>query len=514
MARGSREKRVENRRTAAAGGFAAGLSITLKIVLFTASCYVFVVSLYLIASWAGVVHLPKAPLGIQAKWWLGIVQILVISAAATIATKLFLTDRIEEIKGFITKIGTRNFSRRIAVDKGDELAEIAASLNEMASRIGRLYDDKMRAIKNTAGAKGDGYDKKRLEALVKDFSILYEIGQHVNSTIEISELYRTLIEVLPKRIDLHKFAILMVDDKKEFLNVEAAYGFENTERIYDLAFRIGEGISGEAALKGEIIYLPNVSADKRFLHYRGESIEQGSFISIPLRLKSDILGVMNCSRSQKDAFSQEDIRLLTLVANQIALAAQNAKLYTKTRELSVRDELTGLYNRRHFQGVLQMEWKRATRFKRPLSLLMVDIDHFKEFNDTLGHRHGDKVLKLISELISKNLREVDTVARFGGEEFVVLLPDTDREGAVVVGEKLRRIVQTEHFEEDHRHILPLTISVGISVFPDDAKEMDDLIDHADIALYEAKDGGRNRVIVYATPEELSQDLEGLPFMTN
>lgn len=287
-----------------------------------------------------------------------------------------------------------------------------------------------------------------------------------------------------------------MDEKKEFLNVRSAAGFKYPKRMQNISFRIGEGISGEVAKKGKMIYLPDVEEEPRFLHYRGESVEKGSFLSIPLKYKGRVLGVMNCSRSRKDNFSEEEIRVLTMVTNQIALAVENATLYMKTRELSVRDELTGIYNRRHFQQVLQMEWKRATRFKRPLSLLMIDIDHFKEFNDSFGHPHGDKVLKLIATLLSKNLREVDTIARFGGEEFVVLLPDTDRDGAMVVGEKLRRLVEIERFDEGGRQIMPLTVSVGIAVFPEDAKEMDDLIDHADIALYEAKDGGRNRVSVY------------------
>jgi len=195
------------------------------------------------------------------------------------------------------------------------------------------------------------------------------------------------------------------------------------------------------------------------------------------------------------------------------VAMENAQLHTKTRELSVRDELTALYNRRHFQEVLQMEWKRATRFKRPLSLLMIDIDHFKIFNDTFGHLTGDKVLKTISKLLIKNLREVDTIARFGGEEFVVLLPDTDVEGAQVVGEKIRRIVEGERLSED-RHIMPLTISIGISNFPKDAREMDDLIDHSDVVLYEAKDRGRNQVVTYIEFAEDLNNPSNHPIVTN
>lgn len=503
-------------------------SVAVKIVLFTAIVYLFVMAVYLIGRWFFLFQLPDELWDVEAKWVVWGAQILVLAGAVTVATKLFLVNPINRIKGAIKEVSRGDFFARAEVETHDEIGDLAAHFDQMLTQLTELNADKMQteyelllareelSYKSRLEKRGKviKMDNKALESLVKDFSLLYEIGQCVNSAIEISELYRVLQEVLPKRLNLQKFAILLVDERREFLNIRAAYGFDDTERIYDLAFRIGEGISGEVALEGELIYLPDVEAESKFLHYRGESVEKGSFLSIPLRFRKDILGVMNCSRPAKDGFAGEEIRLLTLVANQIALAVENAQLYTKTRELSVRDELTGLYNRRHFQQVLQMEWKRATRFRRPLSLLMIDIDHFKEFNDTFGHPHGDKVLKLVGSLLARNLREVDTLARFGGEEFVVLLPDTDKMGAHVVGEKLRRLVETERFDEEHRHIMPLTVSVGISVFLEDAREMDDLIDHADVALYEAKDGGRNRVVVYADAAELVSALDRPTLVTD
>jgi len=193
------------------------------------------------------------------------------------------------------------------------------------------------------------------------------------------------------------------------------------------------------------------------------------------------------------------------VAGQVAQALANARLYTRTRELSVRDELTGINNRRHFQQMLQMEWKRAVRFRRQLSLIMLDVDHFKEYNDTFGHLQGDSVLKHIGVLLKKNLREVDTVARFGGEEFVLLLPDTDKRGAVVVAEKVRAVVAGHKFLDDElKDTRRITISAGVATYPDDVGEMEDLIDQADIALYRAKEKGRN-LVECALPMALEAD---------
>lgn len=339
---------------------------------------------------------------------------------------------------------------------------------------------------------------KELEVLVKDLSTLYVIGQSVNSTIDQDELFQNICQHLPRQIGIQEFAILLLDSEHQRLHVKAAWGFPHLERIRAMAFDMGEGVTGLVAQSGRMIYISNVREDLRYMHYRGEHRRTGSFLSVPLNYKGELIGVMNCGRTRVDGFSKNEIKLLQLIANQIALSIANARLYAKTRELSVRDELTGLYNRRHFLHVLQLEWKRASRFHHPLSLLMLDVDHFKKYNDTYGHKEGDRVLKQMGHLLVKTLREVDTLARFGGEEFVVVLPDTDRNGALAVGEKLRRIVEAEKFTLTDQHAIPVTISVGVANYPDDVIMLEDLIDHADMALYDAKDQGRNRVVAYPT----------------
>ncbi len=337
---------------------------------------------------------------------------------------------------------------------------------------------------------------RELEVLVKDLSTLYVIGQSVNSTIDQNELFQTICHNLPRQVGIQEFAVLLLNSEHQRLDVKAAWGFPHLERIKALSFAVGEGVTGLVAQSGRMIYIPDVREDSRYMHYRGEHQKTGSFLSVPLHYKDELIGVMNCGRDRKAGFSKNEIKLLQLVAGQIALSIANSRLYAKTRELSVRDELTGLYNRRHFLHVLQLEWKRASRFHHPLSLLMVDVDHFKKYNDTHGHKEGDRVLKQMGGLLIKTLREVDTLARFGGEEFVVLLPDTDRNGALAVGEKLRRIVASEQFTLTDQNPIPVTISVGVANYPDDVQELEDLIDHTDLALYDAKDQGRNRVVAY------------------
>jgi len=488
------------------------LSIPIKVVLLTGAVYIStLVITNVVLSLLGI-SLSSIFLGVQVRVIIWGVHIFLIAAVATISTNLFLDRPLDALNRVMSRAEKGDFLIRVPESGDDELGVLTKNFNHMLAHITNLTATKIQAEQDLLFAQRElrlkgqlaeqsktiKENNKMLEALVKDLQLLYEIGQNVNSTIDLDELYCEITKIFQDRLKLDKFAIMVKEEAGEFMQVKAAYGFEETDHILDMTFRIGEGVTGEAASLGETVYVKDTTREDRFLHYKGERVIEGSFLSTPLIYKKDILGVINFHRPKVDSFSDEEIRLLTLVASQIALAVENAKLYTKARELSVKDDLTGLYNRRHFQTVLQVEWKRAIRFHRSLSLLMIDVDFFKKYNDTFGHLHGDKVLKELSNVLRRNIREIDTVARFGGEEFIILLPDTDKRGAIAVGEKLRKIVETHRFAEPASGgaAPQITVSVGIAAYPDDVREMDDLIDHADIALYDAKDAGRNRVVCY------------------
>lgn len=445
-----------------------GLSLWSRIVLYAGSAYIAIhVGLFLAAhsGWIPVQQMWwRLPLGL----WLQIVEMVavILVAATTAAVEL----RRQTGHRATVAIGPWERSAAGRVPLGDA-AELTVNGRPAAE-------------------------------VIQDLALLYEIGQGVSQTIDLQELLDRMTEVLSTHLDLREFAILLLDDDRKYLQVKAAYGFPDRARIHDMICHLGEGVSGEVARTGKPLYVHDTSRDDRYLHYHGEFQEGGSLLSVPLHYKREVLGVANFGRGRVASFTENDLRIFGLVANQIALAIANARLYSKTRELAIRDDLTGLFNRRHFQDVLNVEWKRAVRFRRNLAVLMIDVDYFKSFNDTHGHLYGDQVLRRIGELLHRNVREVDTLARFGGEEFVVLLPDTDRAGSLHVAEKLHRMVGQERFpipgEDRHQ---ALTISLGISVYPDDAAHMDDLIDHADIALYDAKDSGRNRMVCYPTRRE-------------
>jgi diguanylate cyclase (GGDEF)-like protein len=498
------------------------LSIPVKVMLFTGMAY--------LLTWLIGVYLDRVVgldfsfsiFGVKFRHIYWGIQILALSAAATVGTHFFLDRPLRRLINAMTHAEEGDFLIRAPVLSRDELGDLARSFNHMLSRLTDLAAHNIQAEHDLIVAQEQLKFRKQieeksqiiertnrtLERLVKDLSLIYEIGQEVNSIIDLDRLYENITDTLKKYLRINEFAILVFDDKKENLSVKVASGFKDNEAILRTEFKRGEGISGIVADTGKRIYVKDTSIEKRYLHYKGEQkVESGSFLSAPLIYKGETLGVINFGRPGVSSFSFTDIKMMTLVAGHVALAIANAKLYTKTRELSVKDELTQVYNRRHFQQMLQMEWKRAVRFYRDLSLVMIDVDHFKAYNDTFGHLQGDLVLKQIGQIMQRNLREVDTVARFGGEEFVLLLPDTDKHGAIAVAEKVRRLVELNRFTTEERaSTRQITISAGVSSYPDDVSEMDDLIDHADIALYRAKEEGRNRVICFSPPTKPKKQI--------
>ena len=444
-------------------------------------------------------------------------EIIVIALAATVGTHIFLDRPLKGLMSIMRRAERGDILVRAPVVTSDELGDLSTAFNQMLSKLTDLSANKIQAdqdmlmvqeqlqLKSRLEEKSAIIERtnKTLEHLVRDLSLIYEIGQEVSSIIDLDDLYSNITETLKRYLRIKEFAIFVFDEKREELHVKAAHGFKDLETVFKTTFRPGEGITGLVAETGRKIYIKDTSREKRFLNYKCEKpSDTSSFLSIPLQYKDDVLGVINFARTGGSSFSYQDVKMLSLVANQVALAIANARLYTKTRELSVRDELIGINNRRYFQQMLNMEWKRAVRFKRQLSLVMVDVDHFKKYNDTFGHLQGDQALKQIGNLLRRNLREVDTVARFGGEEFVLLLPDTDKRGAIAASEKVRLLVEGHSFlNDEHKDTRSITISAGISTYPDDVEEVDDLIDHADIALYRAKENGRNRVECFSPPED-------------
>ena len=218
-------------------------------------------------------------------------------------------------------------------------------------------------------------------------------------------------------------------------------------------------------------------------------------VCLPLVSFGENIGLLVCATAQDKSFLANDIQALESVADILATATQNARYVDRVRQLAYRDGLTGVFNRRYFESRLVDEVTRAARYGGGVSVLMIDLDHFKKINDDFGHMLGDDVLREVSAIFVRNLRKVDVVCRYGGEEFAIVLPATQGASAASVANKLRRAVANSHFPGVP---YPVTVSVGVSEFPANGITRDDIVRSADSALYEAKEAGRNRVCLAST----------------
>lgn len=219
-----------------------------------------------------------------------------------------------------------------------------------------------------------------------------------------------------------------------------------------------------------------------------------SFLMVPLLAGEELLGVIRLNSLKPDSYQAYDQDVITTLANQTAVAVKNARSVQRIKDMAIHDGLTGAYNHRHYQEKLAEEITKAERYNKDLSLAMLDVDHFKNFNDEYGHQEGDKVLRVVSEVIQGTVRnKVDAVARYGGEEFAVILPESDGNMGKELAERIRKNIESHLFENNDKNLYRVTVSIGIASYPFDARDQKGLIQAADKALYEAKKAGRNCV---------------------
>ncbi len=327
-----------------------------------------------------------------------------------------------------------------------------------------------------------------------EYYFLYRIAATLTDKMVAERPMREVQQILGDFFHLQEYALLLWD--------EAAQTFRRKSHAGPARPRITARLCAEdkilrAALRHKSpTHFPDLSrASAAALARCAGPKTGGDLLLIPMHVRPQhCLGALLLYRKKPNSFSQQEITLLQKIATQLGKVLDKIALQQQTRALSITDALTGLYNRRHFNERYGAEFMRAARYLRPLSVLLIDIDHFKKFNDEHGHLVGDKVLKLTAKVLDDSIRKADILARFGGEEFVVVLPEIDKEHALQVAEKLRRAIELTHFpKEESQPFGHITASFGLAAFPEDASEGNALLKLADQALYEAKANGRNRV---------------------
>lgn len=313
-------------------------------------------------------------------------------------------------------------------------------------------------------------------------------------------LYRNIVEMCCELLQASRGSLMLIDDAGEQLQIAAAMGI-NLEVARSKPIRLGEGISGRVAKSGLHLLVSDIEKDCRVGIPNRPRFKTKSFICFPMKVKDRIIGVLNLADKETNSvFTDTDLKHLHMLAGHAAqlidrtAALENAK---KLEELAVKDPLTGLYNRRLLETRFNEELNRCSRLKQAFTILMVDLDFFKTYNDHCGHIAGDNALRKVASLLKKSAREMDFITRYGGEEFCLMLPSTSKEEALFVAERIRRAIENENFPGETG--LPqgkLTTSIGIASFPGDGEKFETLVNAADLALYQAKNKGRNRLATY------------------
>ena len=339
-------------------------------------------------------------------------------------------------------------------------------------------------------------ERQELDKILKNLSLLYNIGKAMTY---ISDLKNLLKYILGKAISItkaEKGSIMLYDPETNQLSVSIIEGLEdhdyqekiNNKQVECKKFKPGEGVAGQAFQEAKPIILNNTKGEEEFIEADSSFVR--SIACIPMLVYNEAIGVINVTNKRDDThFTEVDIEMLKAVTDQAAVAINKAQL----QEVAITDFLTGLFIRRYFMSRLQDELIRSERYNKTFSIAMVDIDKFKNINDTYGHSAGDQVLREAGKFFQKNLRQTDVIARYGGEEFVIFFPETNKDVAYILAERLRK-----GFSQIRLDKLPrLTISLGISSYPEDGKDIETLIKNADMAMYTAKQNGRNKVVNFS-----------------
>ncbi|MBM4370954.1 MAG: sensor domain-containing diguanylate cyclase [Deltaproteobacteria bacterium] len=392
------------------------------------------------------------------------------------------------------------------------LAPVAQAFGRLAGRINELKVDVVDAgrelewtqeelaLKETLEKKNRIIEETnlQLESRIRELSLLFSASRLFSSSLRLDEVLGNLCRMVGQTLSIDRFVVYLREDDPQTFTARGSFGLEgNLEELARSSLQQAE-ILRTVSRDRRSIYIRDLTKDprSRYLHERYSL--SGCLLAIPVTAAGEVIGVMYFNRPEVDAFRIDELSLLQVVSNIAAIAIRNASLYEITEELSVLDPLTGLLNRRALNRVLDEEWERARRFETSLAVLMIDVDRFKQFNDEHGHAVGDLVLKATAGGLGEELRKVDKLGRFGGEEFLAVLPRTDREQARAVAEKLRqRVASTTHLHPggEDRAPLHITLSIGVACSSQGATSIQDLLDMADHALLAAKHAGRDRVEV-------------------
>lgn len=357
-------------------------------------------------------------------------------------------------KGYIDTLGdlNKNINSRLAKSK-----EIKKSLTEKSAESG----DHISELRNK-------------EAMIVS---LYDMTKKMSQNLTFNEIFDVLSNFLKENFTFRKSELLILKEEDGNTKIDKAYQLYKEEDYKEKTDKFDHA---------ELLKL--FSKDKKEIYISKE--DGTSYAAIPLLSENKFVGILGI-----EGLPAIDFDRFVIVATQFALEIKKVLLYETVEAIAIRDSLTGLYTRRYLFERLTEELNRSKRYNLKFAFLMIDIDDFKKCNDTHGHLVGDVILKEVARIIKESIREIDLAARFGGEEFSLVLPETDKKGALMVGERIRKRINENIFKA-YDEKLKITVSAGISIYPDNSQKAEDIVDKSDQALYKAKTLGKNIVCEY------------------
>lgn len=380
-----------------------------------------------------------------------------------------ISGPIERLAQAAGRIEAGHLEERVEIEQTNELGRLAHAFNEMGEAI---------------------------LSHIRQLSSIYHFSETVKQAATEREVYQTLLHALQTELELTQALVLL---QQEAGYVEVVASLAPAPQPEGFPF-VRDPLSCRVFRSGKEFLANNIATEMHCTSELGMPAA-GSYYCVPLISGGNIIGAVQC-HGPVDYWTEKRRELLAHYITITGAQVSNVRLLALARQRAIIDELTQLHNRSFLQEFLKKELAMARRQKRPLGVLMLDIDHFKSFNDTYGHEMGDTVLKTFADTVRSNLRDGNLVARYGGEEFVVVLPDTPLENCPLVAERLRNAIAQSKVETNDSINLSITASIGVAGFPQHGEHMDELIRTADKALYQAKQAGRNRVVVAAVPTQV------------
>lgn len=334
-----------------------------------------------------------------------------------------------------------------------------------------------------------------LEEELKNIKSILSVAQVVVSSLDLDEVLQNILFSAMSLIDIPAGSIALYDRVRNEVDIHVHFGFSD-KFVSKSHWRVKQGGLTHTILNDGKVFVINDTHDAPYFN-NPLALNEGirSLIAIPLKIQDSIIGILYLDDFVPREFAEKKLNLLSVLTSFATMSIDNARMHEQMRLQASTDGLTGLYNHRQFVELFDREMSRSKRFRVPLSLLMIDVDRFKLFNDKYGHPVGDEVLIQVARLIRDTVREVDLSFRYGGEEFIALLPETDLASARPVAERIRRIIE-ENAVASISVIpdMPVTVSIGVASYPRNGTSCETLLKVVDDLMYQAKSQGRNLVV--------------------